>query len=195
MSRISEMMLQLYGADEAKIVAARCAELDPWFGQYVQDTVCDIIWQLPPLNLFEKSLATIVALSTLQKEEQLQIHIKGFYNLGGSFSDLEAVFAYLLQQGYVESTQLLLNVLDRVQHSEKSAKSQHAILDAKNKALIDLTSVITLGNNEVTKKLLEHLLQEKTLTEEEIRGVLRHATIYCGCPCAMNGFAMLKLVL
>lgn len=192
--KISPMMIQLYGAEEAKKVYDRCQAVDPWFNGYVQETIYNTIWALPPLTFIQKSLATVVTLATLKKEEQLQIHLKGFYFLGGTQEDLKNIFQFMLDRKYIASIDPLLFILKSVSHQSQSLSQEKFIMDEKNKVIIDLTSLAVLGNNDHTKKYLEIIIN-RTLSEEEIRGVLRHIMIYYGCPCAMNGLALLTAII
>lgn len=189
-AKLSETLTQLYG-EKAQAVADRCTEVDPWFGQYVQRVIYDEIWTLPPLSLPEKSMITVVCLATLNKEEQLHIHLQGYLNLGGTKQQIDHIFDYLLQHRYIAKNAASLTVLQTMQIADSATTLAELDLSAKNKALIDVACHATLGNNANTKACLQTVLKENRLAEDYIRGVLRQIMIYAGCPAAMNSFALL----
>lgn len=194
-TNLSKMMNLLYGEAEAERVYDRLEEVDPWFNQYVQQSIYDSIWTLKPLSLSEKSMVTVVCLATLGKQEQLHIHLKGCFNLGCSKKQINELFDYLLQQGYITATAASLRVLaeaNLVSKTMPEASTDSFKLSTKNKALIDVACHAALGNNDTTKKYFEKILQSEILSEEYIRGILRQIMPYTGCPCTMNGFALLK---
>ena len=194
-TNLSKMMNLLYGEAEAERVYDRLEEVDPWFNQHVQQFIYDAIWTLEPLSLPEKSMVTVVCLATLNRKEQLQIHLKGCFNLGCSKEKINGLFDYLLQQGYITSTADSLRVLaDTLSISKivSEASTDSFNLSARNKALVDVACLAALGNNDTTKKYFAKTLQSEVLPEEYIRGILRQIMPYAGCPCTMNGFALLK---
>lgn len=194
-ANLSKMMNLLYGEAEAKRVYDRCEEVDPWFNQYVQQFIYDVIWTLEPLSLPEKSMVTVVCLATLGKKEQLHIHLKGCFNLGCNKEQINNLFDYLLQQGYITSTAASLRVLAETQLISQivpEASSDSFKLSARNKALVDVACHAALGNNDTTKKCFEKILRSEILPQEYISGTLRQIMPYAGCPCTMTGFALLK---
>lgn len=193
-TNLSKMMTLLYGEAEAERVYDRLEEVDPWFNQHVQQFIYDAIWTLEPLSLPEKSMVTVVCLAILDKKEQLQIHLKGCFNLGCSKEQINGLFDYLLQQGYITSTAGSLRVLAETQPTKNmpEASIDSFNLSARNKALVDIACLAALGNNDTTKKYFEKTLHSGVLSEEYIRGILRQIMPYAGCPCTMNGFALLK---
>lgn len=188
--KLSETMNLLYGEDEAKKVYARCEETDPWFNQHVQQFVYDCLWKLEPLSLSEKSMVTVACLAVSNREAQLQIHLKGCLNLGSSKTQMGELFDYLLKQGHISAIPASLSTLSETSAADTDLFS----LSAWNKALLDVVCHATLGDNDKTQKCFEQILQSEVLPEEYIKGVLRHILSYAGCPCTMNGFAVLKQV-
>jgi alkylhydroperoxidase/carboxymuconolactone decarboxylase family protein YurZ len=195
-TKLSEMMVQLYGKKDAQAVYDRCQEIDPWFNQYVQTVVYDQLWALEPLSLTQKSLVTIVVLAILKKEEQLQIHLKGFFNLGGTHQDITQLFSYLLTEKQIDIPDKLFSILHHVNagNTEKHTTKCDAFLTPTNRTFINLAALIATGDHDKMKTLLADQIHNKTLSQDEIKGTFRHAMTYCGCPCAMNAFALLREV-
>lgn len=187
----STMMTELYGEEESDIVYQRCEELSAGFNQLVQEVVYDIFWKRPGISLIEKSLVTILSLIYFNKEEQLRIHLKGFFNLGGSSDAISEMLHYMVSSGYIASARDGLAILKEA--SGKKSFDQKT-LSSREVAMIDLIAHIAKGNQSETKTCLTNLLENKTLSREDIENILLHQVIYCGFPCAMNGFAVLKLI-
>ncbi len=80
----SKMMAALYGEAASDVVYDRCQALSPNFNKLIQELVYDVFWARPGLTLKEKSLITIISLIVHNKEEQLRIHLSGFFNLSGT---------------------------------------------------------------------------------------------------------------
>ncbi len=191
-------MIQLYGVGEAKKVDARCRELDPFFGEWVAKEIYDTLWELPPLNFLDKSLVTIISLIVLEREEQLQIHLRGFLHQGKTPDHVVNILNHMSELGYITSAEKSLNILKGVSEERgyplipSSMPFLEEPLSAREVALIKLSVCIAKGNPVKTKTCLIELSKNGLLTEEEQRGVMRHQMTYCGCPCSMNGFALLK---
>jgi alkylhydroperoxidase/carboxymuconolactone decarboxylase family protein YurZ len=198
-SSISTMVRTLYGEEEAQKVSARCHDIDPWFNHYVQTFVYDILWNLPPLSLLEKSMTTLVALTTLNKEEQLTIHLKGFLHVGGTVKQFLDILNYMQNSQYISSVDPALAILENGVTSEEviwtPTTQNNSLLTDRYRALIDVGCIATLGNNNITKSCFSNILENKLLSKEDIGGVLRHIMVYTGCPCTMNGFAVLNEIL
>lgn len=148
---LSPMMSQLYGA-AADQVNQRCYDLDPVFGEFVQRVVYDQLWALPPLSLREKSLVTIISLALLGKEEQLEIHIKGFLKSAGTVDELLSLFDTMVEKKLLASADGVLLSLKKVLKSDEPLSG-----DRKDKlpnstlAIIDLVACVALGREEKTK--------------------------------------------
>lgn len=191
----SKMMDKLYGETLANTVYARCQELGENFNDLVQNVVYDVFWAKPGLALKEKSLITVISLITLNKEEQLQIHLKGYFHQGGTTEDIANILTYMANAKYITSADKALSILNAVAN-ENNAK-HHAAgislnINSRDKGLIDLAAHIALGNNSQTEICMRILLENKILSAIDIENIMLHQIVYCGFPCAMNGYAVLK---
>jgi alkylhydroperoxidase/carboxymuconolactone decarboxylase family protein YurZ len=192
----SEMMELLYGKELAATVYQRCQSLSPKFNELVQSVVYDVIWQRSGLTLCEKSLSTIVTLMVLGKEEQLKIHLLGFFNLGGTPQFIQRVAEYLQKNSFIENTEKIRVILeDTLDGSWSCPQDEKFNFTCADQSLVEFSAYITLGNNELTKSYLKTLLSNGALTKDQIEDIMLHIMMYCGFPCAMNGFAMLREVL
>lgn len=185
-------MDKLYGEEMADAVYRRCQELSPQFNELVQTFVYDIFWAKPGLALKEKSLITIVTLIALQKSEQLQIHLQGFFHLGGTFLDITALLKYMVSAQYIRSGTNTLAMLDELAAKMDIDKGVAIDISHRHKAFIDLTAHITIGEQDKTQSYISQLLKEQILTTEEIENTMLHQMLYGGFPCAMNGLAALR---
>ncbi len=196
---ISAMVSTLYGEEEAQKVSARCHDIDPWFNHYVQTFVYDVLWQLPPLSLLEKSMTTLIALTTLNKEEQLTIHLKGFFHVGGTVKQFLDILNYMQNSQYIRNVDPALTILKSGITTEEivwaPTTENSSLLTSRDRALIDVGCVATLGDNSATQLRFSTILENNLLSKEDIGGVLRHIMVYTGCPCTMNGFAVLNEIL
>ncbi len=186
---LSKMMVALYGEKEAEKVYERCHEVDPWFNGYVQRVIYDEIWALKPLNLIEKSLVTIVTLATLKREEQLQIHLKGYVHLGGHPNELRELFAFFVKENYLSSSQLLESYLDDMDASIKTidGNSSTSVLTSRNIHIIKLAASIAQGGS----KLIVDEHSKDGLTFAEIKAINIQAMTYAGIPRTMGKLAEL----
>lgn len=66
-------------------------------------------------------------------------------------------------------------------------------LSIRDKALVTVSALIALGKEEQTRLHMTGFLNAGG-TVEDLRNVLIHLAMYCGFPCAMNGFAALQEV-
>lgn len=184
---LSKMMIQLYGKEKAQQVYDRCESLDPVFNQYVQMYIYDHVWADDSLSMREKSLATLVTLLVLAKEEQLQIHLIGFYYLGGTAMEIAQLLQFLQQHGYLSDIDTEQAMIAKVEGGAGEGQ-----LSEQELSFIQLAACIAKGDNAATQQALQQVQQQKRYSEEQIRTLFRHQMIYCGCPCAMNGFAVLQ---
>jgi alkylhydroperoxidase/carboxymuconolactone decarboxylase family protein YurZ len=187
----SSIMTELYGNEISDTVYQRCEELSPEFNKIVQEIVYDIFWKKEGLPLLEKSIVTIISLIFFGKEEQLRIHLKGYFNLGGSADELSEIISYMKSSQYIHSSEKALNILKEV-----SGKVDfiNVLISHRHSAITELVSNIARGDNNLTTVCLIKILKENTLTIKDIENILLHQAIYCGFPCAMNGFAVLKKI-
>lgn len=187
----SEIMQLLYG-DKTSDIVKRCYDTDPWFGQCVEDFVYEQVWRLPPLSLPEKSLVTIASLASLMREMQLQIHFMGAYNLGCSKEQIIALFDYMESKNYIANKTNIIPLVNDFFAAIPTVKKHDFDLTEKNKTLIDIACTVSQGNLQTVKACFEEILKNDFSEKETIKAVLRHLTIYTGCPSTMNGFSVLN---
>lgn len=89
-----DMMEKLYG-DYSKELKGLLDQLDPDFSEIIQEFPYEKIWSRPGLSLKERSIATISSLIAMGKEDQIEIHMKGFLNSGGTEQELKEVIVHL----------------------------------------------------------------------------------------------------
>jgi alkylhydroperoxidase/carboxymuconolactone decarboxylase family protein YurZ len=192
-------MIKLYGEEEAARVHARCYQVDPFFGHWVSEQIYGVLWELPPLSFYEKSLITVVALIVLEREEQLQIHFKGLLYLGKDIDFILQIIAFLLKNKFMTSADSAVKML------ESATSQQHLLLKLDGQrtpelspgeeALINLSALVVKAKQEDTTILIKDLLTQNKLSEEEVRAVMRHLMTYCGCPPVMSGLGILQEIL
>lgn len=196
----SPMMIQLYGQDLSDAVYSRCQELGGEFNELVQRVVYDVFWARSGLTLKEKSLITVLSLIVLNKEEQLQIHLTGYFHQGGNPQEILQILSYMKNSGYISSADKASAILNKVtgENSVISANAQEIIsslnFNENLKGFIDLAARIALGDNAKTEACMRTLLKNQALSREQIQNVMLHQIVYCGFPCTMNGFAVLKKI-
>lgn len=184
---LSNMMIALYGKTEAEKVYARCDEVDPWFNVYVQNIIYDQLWALKPLTLQQKSITTIVALTVLDKAEQLSIHIKGFLHQGGTPETLLGIFTYLQNQGFIKDTAPVLEILRSL---FGKLPNQQKMPEKSDSVMIDLAALTAIDDTLMTKQYLIQLLKSQTLPEAAIRGAMLHVMTYTGYPATANALSI-----
>jgi alkylhydroperoxidase/carboxymuconolactone decarboxylase family protein YurZ len=192
-------MIKLYGEVEAARVSARCYQVDSFFGHWVSEQIYGVLWELPPLSFYEKSLVTVVALIVLEREEQLQIHFKGLLYLGRDIDFILQMIAFLLKNKSMTSADSAVKML------ELATSQQHLLLkldgqrtpelSPHDKALINLSALVVKAKQAEVTVFIKDLLTQNKLTEEEVRGVMRHLMTYCGCPPVMSGLGILHEIL
>ncbi len=89
------MLTELYGEEFAKQVYDRLESLDPELNSLIQAIPYDQFWSRSVLSIRDKSIATIAALVALGREEQTQIHMRGFLHSGGSEEELRNLLIHL----------------------------------------------------------------------------------------------------
>ncbi|MCW5589238.1 MAG: hypothetical protein KIT27_06195 [Legionellales bacterium] len=192
--RKSVMMDELYGCISSQAVYDRCQSLSPNFNYLVQRIVYDIFWHRPGLSLKEKSFVTIISLITLKKEEQLQIHLSGFINLGGTPNIILQTLNYMKEQEYISSVDEGLLVLKKIIYEKELVLDiQNTLaLTEREKAIIDFSSCFALDKKDKMKNCIESILKSEKLSLVDLENIMLHEMIYSGFPCAMNTFAMMK---
>ena len=98
----SQMTDKLYGIDYAKEIYDYLEGIDPFINHFTQAIAYEQLWTLPPLDLRDKSLISIVSLATINKMPQLAIHIRGFLTLNKQQpGPLTQLFDYMQMQNYI----------------------------------------------------------------------------------------------
>lgn len=200
--KLSPALITLYGEEEAVKVAARCYEVDAFFGQWVNEQIYGVLWELPPLNFYEKSLITVIALIVLGREEQLQIHLKGLLNLGKDTAFIFQLINFLLENEYIINADNAINSLTYITKQNhpvpvalselnSSTSSSENKFSSRELSFIKLSVLIAKTDKEELNNIIETYLSSKMLSEEEIRGVCRHLMTYCGCPPVMQTLGIL----
>lgn len=206
---MSQKMVELYGEKVAKKVFDRCESLGEGLNREIQEIAYNYFWSLPGLSIKEKSLVTIVSLITLEKEEQIKIHINGFINSGGTLGELVRLLSAL--SGSIEKEKILssFSILqvallengftkDDLSLAEKkltglmSNISSHPVMEEnRDVAMGKVAHAVAKG---VKKEIVDaiHSFVPKFGTVEDVEHTMIHQIVYCGFPTAMNGHAALK---
>jgi len=69
------------------------------FFKLTMENVFGDVWTRPGLELEERSIITITALTVLNREEELWVHLHGARNLGIPREKLEEIFTHLAHYG------------------------------------------------------------------------------------------------
>jgi 4-carboxymuconolactone decarboxylase len=88
----AERMKQLFGDEPA--VSANSA-----FQQISVEHLFGDIWNRPGLELRERSMITVAALTVLGREPQLKVHLQGALNVGISRQAIEEMMIHLAHYG------------------------------------------------------------------------------------------------
>lgn len=203
MPKKSVMMDLLYGQELAATVYDRCQELNPHFNKLVQGYVYDTFWARPGLDIKEKSLVTVISLLTLKKAEQLQIHLKGFCHLDQKPDRMLQILEYMATAGYATAADVAIAAKSISMDFTPPCSPPKALLTKppltsllpRHKKIIDLSVCVAVGDLDKLAKCIHQLLDEKALSKGDIENIMIHQIVYCGFPCAMNGFAVLKKTL
>lgn len=88
-------MMELYGAGYSKQVFDRLHFLDRELNDLIQRIPYDQFWSREGLSTRDKSLITIAALTALGRDEQIQIHMRGFLKSVGTMNELRNALIHL----------------------------------------------------------------------------------------------------
>lgn len=89
-----EILLSVLGP-QAKELAERLEKDDPEVALLVEEVATDRIWSRKELPLREKSILTIAANVSLQRWDQVEVHMKSFLHLGGKKRELREMMIHL----------------------------------------------------------------------------------------------------
>lgn len=166
------------------------------------------IWHLPsPLDLAEKSLATVSALVAQGLHPQIKLHLNGFLSSGGTVPELLEVARIASQNLGEEAIAPLADAVHAgLQWREQSvrgfaAPSRDAIeekirsgsfaLSKKWRLLAELAAEIGLGRADKVREAMQKIvivLSGETNPEKFMDGLITHLIVYCGYPKGMNAF-------
>ena len=201
-AKISQVMTNLYGPVGAERVNKRLQFLDPELNRLVQDFAYEQVWGGiggdTAAALKTKSIATISALIALGREEQIRIHLMGFFNLKGSLSEIKKLIQAMkvICEGIsVSQAESALVDTVKILESEGQALREQTgdiVLPRHLQHVILLAARVALGNREKTEQAMREIAKERSLTIEEIGNIIKHMAVYCGFPAAMDGFVALK---
>lgn len=194
----SPMMRQLYGETIAEAVYNRCQQMGEDFNKRVQEYVYDTIWGGNNIiDLFDKSLVTIVSLIISGKAEQLKIHFWGFLNQGGNPADVKDIIFYLSEKDYNFDYDNVISILEQAENEftnvfgcELNEQGRIDVHETRLQTIIDYVACIVVGDNEKTKHCIKQALQKCQLSESEMKIIAQHAAVYCGFPVEMNALAV-----
>lgn len=88
-----EIMNHLYG-EYAVELGESLERLDKEFANMIREFPYANIWSREGLTLKERSIATISSLIALGKEDQTEIHMRGFLNCGGTQKELKELIIH-----------------------------------------------------------------------------------------------------
>lgn len=134
--QLHPVMNRLYGAARAQQVFDRLQQISPRFNILCQKYAYGAVWDSREIGLFERSVVTIATLLTLNREEQLIIHLHGFRNVGGDRRALETIVRVLLEFGFDLDRKKISEIWDTIESNDvgvvtksDSPMSVHEILD------------------------------------------------------------------
>lgn len=193
----SDQMTRLYGEAKSNQVYNRLQHLDSELNELIQRIAYDVFWAREGLTINEKSAVTIATLIVLAKEEQIQIHLNGFLDTGGTRESLIEVFfacAPNLSPDRLAKSLLNINLVLR-QRSISDLSGTEAPERRKSRIgqIATLSSTLAIGNQEQTESNMRELLTNG-FDRESVRSVILHQIVYAGFPTAMNGFAALDRI-
>jgi alkylhydroperoxidase/carboxymuconolactone decarboxylase family protein YurZ len=91
----NEILNQIYG-DFSSDLLEKLESLSPKLNDLIQNVAYAQFWTKEGIDLKTKCIITVSSLVALNKSEQLKIHMKGFLNQGGTFTELEDIFIHLI---------------------------------------------------------------------------------------------------
>jgi 4-carboxymuconolactone decarboxylase len=108
-----EVMKELYGeyADELGHILEG---LDPEFANIIRDFPYKTIWSREGLSLKERSISTISSLIAMGREDQTEIHMRGFLNSGGTIKELKELIIHLSVYSGFPSSLNAFKILNKV---------------------------------------------------------------------------------
>jgi len=120
----SPFFTELYGDDYASELEQYLRDLHPDLNEAVQRLAYDGLWGRVGLSQRDKSLITVASLVALYRPEQLQLHIRGFLNSGGTVDELSNTFIHL--SGYCGFPPILtaFRILKETIHNLGASKGQ-----------------------------------------------------------------------
>lgn len=108
-----EIMNTLYG-QYANELGNVLEELDPEFADIIREFPYENIWNREGLTLKEKSICTISSLISMGREDQTEIHMRGFLNSGGTVKELKELIIHLAVYSGFPSSLNAFKILNKV---------------------------------------------------------------------------------
>jgi alkylhydroperoxidase/carboxymuconolactone decarboxylase family protein YurZ len=189
------MMNIIYGEKNSRNIKQQYFDLSQNLGELVENVVYDTFWSRPGLSMKEKSLITLISLIALNKQEQLKRYLQCYINVGGEVHEMMRSLSHMKACQYASlktNVDSCFAILFDHPELQTLNKFNSDALSARDKSMIDFAVCIALGDQSKTKKCVTGILELKTLSINEIESIMLHQIMYCGFPCAMNGFAILK---
>jgi alkylhydroperoxidase/carboxymuconolactone decarboxylase family protein YurZ len=110
----ASVMNLLYGVEAANDVYNRLEFISHRFNLLCQDIAYGKYWSDTHLDIFNKSALTITTLMLLGREEQLQIHLRGFKNIGGTIDEVRSIVRFLKEHRTQLNMLKIENALEQV---------------------------------------------------------------------------------
>ena len=203
-------MDDLYGLELSSQLFKGLEALDVGLNQDIQLIAYDHHWALPGLSIRNKSLVTIVSLMITDFSEQLKGHLYVFIHvnkmeLNNTIMMLLKLLLKLTEQyEYTEKNiELVMQILkEKGLHSDLIAtyrsqflqKKIDYVLSQNDIDIIEISASVASRNlNNIDQNILNYLNNHRG-DDRQIRDILRHQSVYCGYPTAVNGFARLAKV-
>lgn len=98
--RGQEVRREVLGADHVARAAAATTPFDADFQRFITETAWGSVWARPGLDRRTRSLLTIAILASLNRREELEIHLRATKNTNASREDVaEALFHVAVYAG------------------------------------------------------------------------------------------------
>lgn len=108
-----QIMNVLYG-NYANELGDLLDSLDKEFADIIREFPYQNIWSRPGLTLKERSIATISSLIAMGREDQTEIHMRGFLNSGGTTNELKELIIHQAVYSGFPSSLNAFKILNRI---------------------------------------------------------------------------------
>lgn len=210
LARIPAVFRNLYGPMAMPAAELLWKNAGPVFAADAMVRAYGEIWALSgPINLKERSLATVSALVAQKLFPQIRLHLNGFLSSGGTLEELYELVALVANQGGAKMQDGLIDAVvsglqwraDSMKGFAAPTKEQvkkalgtptaalHLKLEQRQLAL--LATHIALGNIDKIHDEMHRLMQTlpPAINKDQYLDLLiTHLIVYCGYPRGMNAF-------